>query len=463
MIRKQEKKYAIAFYESFIIALIIVWLPLKAIPYITPIISLVWFIIRANSGRTVIRLITFLGIFLVFICVYFITYKGFILSNAILSLITYGAFIFYIVLPKYFYSPKYNYLKYVKVVKIFLFIETLVGLLQIFISVILRGGGLDLSAGDVVQGTIKPLAFMGGHAGFGNQMYAINMVFLLLFITPYVFKYRKNTLLYLLAFIALFLSSVMHVFIAAIVAIVITIIFFRKELIPKLNTSHIMGILVFIFVFIFYAISQPSNYYSMFGYINSYSKNQSPKVEATFNVFTKVSIQYPTIYMIGLGPGQYSSKAGLIGSGHYFGSFHKPQKILFLPESQSEPFKEYVFKLWETSTHPSYGSSTMNRPFYSILSIYTEFGTIVFILIVYLVYIKIKSLRKYYLFYKYISQDKLLSLISFISAVSILFLLVIAFFENYLETTQAIFVGLLLIKLLYNLNHYVISENIDDN
>lgn len=444
----RDKIYKQAYYEVFIITIIITWLPFKSFAYLAPIIVGFWFLFRTRSGITFIKISTFVLLFIFIIFTHFLIYKGFIIFNSFLFLITYSSFIFILFIPKQIQFTLQDYFRYAKIFKFVLFVQASLGILQLMMKVMLSGGGIDGSAGDVVQGTIKPLSFIGEDAGFGNQMFAINMVFLLLFLTPYTFIYRKAMFVYSLGVIALFLSSVVHVFIAIVLATGGIFLFFRRKVVPKLSMYHLVAIFILVTILLTQVITQPRNFASFGLYAKSFSKSQSPKVRATQDIFNKVSQEYSILYLIGLGPGQYSSKAGLIGSGHYFGNFYQPKKIPFFPREQSNPFRKYVFALWEQSTHPSYGSSTMNRPFYSLLSIFSEFGLIFFLLILFLVYRRVRILKKYFLYYKYFEKDKVLSLIKFVGAIGILFLLGLAFFENYLETPQAIFVGILMLIFL---------------
>jgi len=251
----------------------------------------------------------------------------------------------------------------------------------------------------------------------------------------------------LLAFIA---ASVVHVMIAGFISTLVVIVFFRKRI--KINltrrTLTIGGSLII--GFFLFTILQPDNYdnvkrgFADVGRAYSYS----PKGVVTTHTFTKTQWEYPTVLLIGLGPGQYTSKGSLIGSGRYFGRFYNPIDIPFVGEQMSTPFKKYIFPWWEAFQDPAYGSSTLNRPFYSLLSLYAEFGLPAFVFLLIWFVKKIQWLRKLYIYN--LPQGLHLRLFLILScAISIITLIPLSFFENYLETPQVIFPGLILMKFAY--------------
>lgn len=446
--------YAQAYFEIFLLSLTIVWMPSKLLAYLTPFACMAWFIIRSRSGKGALRLASFLAIYAITISIYALFYyiigEEFVLQNALISIITYGSFIFFVVLPPNHSIAKINYLKYVKVIQWFILIESVLGIVQVMTFVLLNGGNFDSATGDVVQGTLSPISFINTSVNFNNQIYSANLLLLLLFYVPYNIVHKKGIWISAIGFIAILLASVMHLFIAFIVAIIIISVYFTSSYI-KVNTSRLIIALFLVISLAFAVVLQPKNFGLVAYYFEKFTTNQSPKTVATIKALNDLPRDCPWDYVIGLGPGQYSSRAGLIGTGKYFGDFNKPKEIPFLEPQYTFAFKKHVFADWKdvATNVAKYGNSTMSRPFYSALSILTEFGYLFFTVIGILVFVGIGKLKKSYSL-AIANEQKLFSFYAISCAVTIVFFIFISFFENYLEVTQAIFPGLLMLKFFHS-------------
>jgi len=446
--------YSQAFYEVFILTIVIAWLPFKLLAYATPFIGIVWFIIRSRSGKSLLLLVLALLVYAFFIGGYALFYhfkkEEYIIQNSFLSLITYGSFFFFLVLPGNALLAQIEYKKYIKVIEWVILGEALLGIFQAAIYVVLYGGNFDSATGDVVQGSLSPLSFLAPSGNFNNQIYAANMLVLLAFYVPYVIANKKGVWIVGLGFLAIIFASVMHLFIAFIVAAAIVALYFSRSFI-KLNLNRIV-IILFVIASIVIAIAlQPRNFGLIGHYLHNVTTDQSPKTVATIKTLTKLPDDCPWVYFIGLGPGQYASRAGLIGTGNYFGEFKHPKDIPFLEPKRSFALQKYIYKSWEeVSTNvDKYGNSTMSRPFYSLLSILVEFGYVAFALILVFLIIFVKRLKKTYV-YELLNKNNLNAFYSLACAVLVVFFISISIFENYMEVTQAIFPGLLLLKYFHS-------------
>jgi hypothetical protein len=447
-------RYSIPFFELFLFSIIVLWLPIKLFAYIVPFLCITWFFIRANSGKSLLRFIFFTLMYVSIICFYVSFYslmgKEFIVQNSIIFFLTYGSFFFFLFLPPNASVYKVSYLKYIRVIKGFIVIESLLGIFQVLAYVILSGDNFDSSTGDRAQGTLNPLSFLDPGANFNNQIYTTNLLLLLLFYTPYAIAQRKGIWICILASFAIILASVWHLFLVFLIAVVIITFYFNRSFV-KFNFTRLLIILVTIFCVGFIANkAQPKNFVLISFYLNKMTSDQSPKTVVTLNSFSKLPLEYPWVSVIGLGPGQYSSRAGLIGTGKYFGRFNNPNKVPFIHNSYSHAFQQYLYPQWEKVALNSkkYGNSTMSRPFYSILSVAIEFGYLIFAIITILVFGFIIKIKKLYL--KSLSTTKRLKPFYALScAIAVLFFFLISFFENYMELTQAIFPGLLILKFFY--------------
>lgn len=439
------------FYEIFMIAILIMWSPLKPLAYVAPFFALGWLLYRTNSGRTLQRLLlvsSFLALVTVFYYL-FHAWQGstFLLPNALVSFIMYSPFFFLLVAPAPANTNEaYGYEKYARVLVVVAWIQGVVGSLQY-----VAAKTSSIASGDAVQGTVSPLSFLASGAGFGNQIFAISIIFTLLFLLPYVIVYRKGRWGFAIALMALMLALVVHAFIALLISAFVTVFLFREHLLFSqfkvfaIATGSVLALALALAVFMsdFVRVSLM--------YLEIYEGGDNPRTEAVAIARHQLPAAYPMVYFTGLGPGQYSSRAGLISSGYYFSGFEGPQAGDFFLNSMSEPFREYVFPSWQAYTinDARYGNSTMSRPFFSTLSVYVEFGLVftlgLGVLLGYYVY----QLRKTYL-RAYQEQRAEQRWLALATGIAFVFLAAVSFFENYLETAQAIFPGLLLMQKFYS-------------
>jgi hypothetical protein len=376
---------------------------------------------------------------------YFIVYlfedNTFIISNGILSFINYSSFLILLLIPKDIISEKYNYEYYVKAVLPFMLVEGLYGIGQRIIS-FFKG----INHGDLVEGTLNPFsAFVGSTSGFGNQFYTINLIFLLIFCFPYVYKEKKGILSYSIAFLAVILASVGHAFYSLILAVMTVLVYYEGKSV-LIRPKRLMIIVAIPALMIIALATLDENVYrdgSRQAIL--FFSGDTPKSKAIEIVFQKVSEEYPFMHFIGLGPGQYSSRAGIIASGHYGPLSDFFTKLPFFNLGMTEAFRENVLPYWlDYKDNSGYGNSTMNRPFLSLLSIYAEFGSFTFIALVVLVAYYIRQSKKTYQKAKKI-KDKTNMLLCYVFSISLMFLILIGLYENYYEAPQGVFIGTLLI------------------
>jgi len=438
--------YEDPYYEGFVFSLIIGWLPFKLMAYIAPFLFVLWFILRSRSGSTLIRTVLIVLIFLFFLFFYSVLYsfssEKFIIQNAFLSFLTYGSFLIFLVLPNKVGNPK-SISKYFRLIKLVILVESFLGIVQVVLFTLTAGVNFDLSTGDVVQGSLNPLSFLNPGGNFNNQIYTCNLIMLLIFYVPYAISNKRNLWVCFIGVVAILLASVWHLLIAIVLAMAIIFFFFKRTYIVY-SKKFVLAGLFSLCIFSLTIIIQPKNFSLISHYYSKIQNFESPKAIVAHSSLTQLPKEYPFVFIVGLGPGQYESRAGLIGTGKYFGDFSNPTKLPVLVARSSKAFDQYIYPKWyEVATNPDqYGNSTMSRPFFSMLSIIIEFGFLFFVLLIVLVGIEIFGLRKIGL-----SSSNLLGrFYSFSCAIVIVFLAIISLFENYLEVAHAIFVGLLLLK-----------------
>ncbi len=366
-----------------------------------------------------------------------------------LSILTYGSFVILIVLPARAGGNIEGYHRYIKVIKVFIIIQSALGIMQVLTFVTLHGMDLDLSAGDMAQGTLNILSFIDAGGNFNNQIFTNNLIMLLVFYTPFALAERRGIWVSFIGFAAVLMASVWHLSIAFAIATMLTVLYFSGSIL-RLSASRIAMVCFLILLAASAYVIQPKNFSLISYYFNKAINFESPKAIVTKNSLTELPNEFPWSYVTGLGPGQFSSRAGLIGSGKYFGEFKKPTPLPILDNMTSKAFDKFVYPKWEeVATDPAtYGNSTMSRPFYSALSILVEFGGLIFVLITITVFLKVRRLRRAYR-EALLQNDKQKAFYAMACCLAIIHMVFIAFFENYLEVAHAVFIGIVLIKYFY--------------
>ena len=449
-----DKIKAQILFQCLAFALVVSLSPMKIIGYFLPVFLLAVLFFRLPSKtfykNFLLAILGFGFIFMFYLLKAFFLNYGFSVIGALLSLMTFGSVGLVLVYPSF--KTDYNSAVTVNVNR-FLYIvfvvQTIVAYVQSFLFLLLHFTSFDGAVGDIIQGTINPLSFINESVGFNNQVFTINYVFLLVYLVPFLRKTKQQYLIAIAVFIIL-MASVLHVVFSFLLALLtcsllIGFIRYRKKIIKFLFLSGALAALLF--------ITQPKNFSLFSFYYNDLVSLDSPKSLVLINTFAFLPQEYPDALVLGLGPGQYTSRASLMTTGRYFGEFDHPAKIPFLDGTfTSKAFKDYVFDIWEmyATNVEQYGNSTMSRPFFSILSLCIELGVIAFAVLVMLLFRGLLKMRRRYLRFSK-EKEKIPAYFSFVNMVSVLFLFYLAFFENYLESSASICAGLLLIKYFSSL------------
>ncbi|HEU5292712.1 MAG TPA: hypothetical protein VFU05_18815 [Cyclobacteriaceae bacterium] len=268
-----------------------------------------------------------------------------------------------------------------------LFFEAILGFLQVLYRVIFISRNFDGGTGDSAMGTVN-LSFGIGDGLASNVYFAIGLSALgVLAIASRLFENRKvTTWSFLMIMFTWILASVMHSIFLMMAAIFITsgilvflmpknkLSFFKKQL----NAIRsIMGI--FIVVTIFLLLILPSNLTLIQSY---YEKTFDPeKMRSTKSIATLATVRELSedkVYQpfIGLGPGQYTSRASLILSGEYITS-----GIPDFLHSVSPDLDRYILPLWRGYKSDTFQAGSTYFPFYSWLSVYGEWGLLGFVIL----------------------------------------------------------------------------------
>jgi hypothetical protein len=442
-------RYSNPLFEIFVFSVVILWLPLKLFSYVLPFVCIAWFIVRANSGRSLVRFLSLLFLLIGAAVFYSVLYRflntPFIVQNVVLFFITYGTFWFLFALPPGMAFHNVPIEKYIRVIRIVIMLESLLAIAQVVLYVIINNGSFDASTGDIAQGTLNPFSFLYPGANFNNQIFTNNLLALLAFYFPYTLITKKGLGVALLGFVAVIFASVWHLFLAFLAALALITILFSNSFF-RLSGKRLVISIILLVVFGYAVFLQPRNFSLVQYYYTKVVSNDSPKSKVALRSITELPSDYPWVYITGLGPGQYSSRAGLIGTGKYFGDFKNPTRMPFLKQKSSEAFDEYVYPVWtEVATNAGeYGNSTMARPFFSGLSIAIELGFITTIIICIALSRYALHLQRIYVGARKQGFNSVM-LYTMACGVFSCYLVFISFFENYMEVAQAIFLGIVLL------------------
>ncbi len=152
--------------------------------------------------------------------------------------------------------------------------------------------------------------------------------------------------------------------------------------------------------------------------------------------------EYPYMSLFGLGQGQFSSRASLIGTGYYIGSFENATPLPLISQQMSEPFATYAMPIWR-SMRGNFGTwGSTHQPFFSWLTLFTEFGIFACLLLLFFIGYSLLQIRRRGRNFREQATGIALS-------IGILFIFLLGFQENYWEVPQAIFPGLLLLKVMH--------------
>lgn len=428
--------YQRAYYQAFIISLLICWSPIKVLAYTAPFIALGWFIIVTKSSIVLRNFLIWIFLFASIICLHVIFEFNFVLFSAILSILTYSSFSFIFAIPSHHLAEPKLLRKILQTSQWVVLFEGILGILQAVYG-FTKNKSFDVGNGDFVQGTIN-LSFTSGLA-FSNPMYAVNIAFLLIGLFAFFLLERKGFLPFFVGCIALILASVVHVLLFLFSAILLVLLILRPAILKNTASLVAIGVLLILVPTLSFAVLY-SNFQSFATIYEGTARGDSPRVQVTERTFSIMPTQYPLMPFVGLGPGQFSSRAALIGTGFYFGGPRDPTPLP-LPKGMSKALETNLLDLWFIAASNKYYGSTQ-QPFYSWLSVYTEMGAPIFLILPTLVLglvLKVKSKVK-------TSHQEIMA-IAF--SIGIVFLFLLGLQENYWEVPQAIFLGCMLLKVLY--------------
>lgn len=429
-------RYQTAYYYLLVVSLLVTFSPFKLAAYFLPFLGF-FFLIFLGHRWIVMRNIFFVLVLFIFLVLGHAAFEHeFLWHTAVLSLITLGSVFFALSVPAKGLENDILLSKSVKFCRYLLFFESGLGILQAFHG-FFDCGTFDGAIGDYVTGTISPFV---PDLSFSNPIFAVNVSFLIFFLLPHAKKYKYLKVAIVLGSIALLFSSVMHVLAFFLLSFFVGYLFvFRLKL-----YNYFAAILVAAFFFLFLFVTQRDNLNLFASYAELFWESKIPKAAVTERALNEIPNKDFSIWVYGVGPGQFVSRAGLIGTGMYLGSLEKPKKIPLIPTGISPFIERYVVDLWEVSEEDnSFRGSFVAKPWYSWLVVFTEYGLIGFVFVFgFLLWLIIKSVGSFY-FKK--NRFEGICLVA-----SIVLFALIGLVENYWEASQAVFCGILLMKIQFS-------------
>lgn len=407
--------------------------PIKALAYASPVFALGWYLLTSGSTRAKQRTLLWVAAWVGCIVVYNLYIPHFDLTSAILEIFTYGSFALPFAVPNNELSSRNLLLRMTQACATALLLESCIGLLQ-GVAGAIQTGNFDIASGDYVQGTIYPL--LHPDLAFANPMFAVNLSFMLLALLPFAATSRRWRRRALLGVAVLVLASVMHVLIFLFLAVTASLFYFRPEGAAKKYLAK--GL---VFAPLLMGILLTTNLRTLVPIVQEALAQASPRALVVVASVLELPNEHPLMPVVGLGPGQFSSRAALISSGLFLGGPYDPKSLPLLTPSSSQPFQEYIENLWVATTeNPYWGSS--QKPFFSWLSLYTEWGLPIILVLICLTLLLMVKLRKR-------TAGTPLGIWATALGAGILFLMLLGLQENYWEIPQAILIGVMWMKAVH--------------
>jgi hypothetical protein len=314
-------------------------------------------------------------------------------------------------------------------------IEAVAGIIQAVVSWTVTGA-FDSANGDAVQGTIYPYAH--SDAGFANPMFGASMTLLTLALVADRRRAMSRYAALALGAASLVFASVLHQLIYLLVAFVVAFVIVRPKLPNSMSKAPLLAVFVGIPFLSLWLLSD--NIGTIGAIVTDFTSGRSPRRSAIEQAVFTLPSEDHWMPVLGLGPGQFCSRAALISSGYYLGTPKTPTDIGYIHRVAIPEFEVHVLPLFRAAASVSYYGSTQ-KPFFSWLSIYTEFGGIVVIGLAWMIGSSLRRIR-------HASRQVDDRYPYFAVATGFIFLCLIGFHENYLEVPQAILPGCMVLKAL---------------
>jgi hypothetical protein len=356
---------------------------IKSFSLISPllIVFLLLFFVQARPNYNLSKILQYAFVVLLIGCFYSAINKDFLWTNFFFYFVTFSPLFILLISFREIVDERLTR-RITRITLLILLIESVIGILQVFYNALFITHGFDGGTGDAAMGTINP-TLTAGDGSASNVYFAIGLsgLAVLAFVSAQFSKSNRNILILLIILASWVLASVMHSIFLLLSAVVITLlilVFFMPKsrisfLVKQLKAIRsIMGLTMVVGVLLFVAI--PGNVELVQVYYERTfvpEKMESPKAIVTLKTVRDLGVEKPYQRFIGLGPGQYSSRASLILSDKYLNS-----KLPEFMVSLSPDLEKYILPNWLDYKSATFQAGSTYFPFYSWLSLYGEWGLI---------------------------------------------------------------------------------------
>jgi hypothetical protein len=443
-----EPAFQRAYYRGFVWVMLACFSPFKLLTYAVPVGFVVWLAWREpralvkNRVATVVLCVFTLGAF------YALVEEEFLVTNYVFSAVTYSAFLPLLLIDGRLLASAALRDRLVAAAMTMILLQSVLGILQAIYGASITGS-FGYGNGDFVQGTIHP--YFGSKGGFDNPIFAVNITLMLLACLTVPDAFSGTRRLHLaLGTVALVLASVIHVLIYLAASLVLSFVLIRarRNENSKSQTKRVyrnisvMVLLAGVAVYTTLAgdVAQIGN---IGGSAVDLEAEEVPRAIMLYRVINELPETAPIQPFVGLGPGQFSSRASLIASGLYLGGPDAKRALPFVGAQSTRLAADYAGALLITFADVLDSLGSTHQPFFSFLSVYTETGLLGLGLVLFVVGRIIWRVRQA------ARTNSELRTQAMLFCTGTIFLMLLGFQENYWEVPHAILVGLLLLKVLH--------------
>jgi hypothetical protein len=408
--------------DSFVWAtlacLLLLAIPIKNAAYALPFVFFALQFLSGNLGfvgRTLI--LTSLAVVVSIVSIVIDSFYGLTVNpgGLMLGVLTYGTLIVILALRPDFSIRPARRRQLTTVVSLFVIVESLIGMMQY----------LACGDPDAVCGTFGLLDFHTKVYAMGQVSLTFNLFAMILYLSTDVKGILPKVAIGI-GLLACALAHSGHQTIFLIVSLgVIAIV--------SMKAKHFVKLAFFLSVMLVLTASVSTVYWTdmKFWYERVAENDKAPKKMAT--VAGAEVLSSPKNLILGVGMGQFNSRAALIASGEYL-SVPLPGFLT----GESEYYRDHIVPAIYEYDKNGLGSA-IGKPYYSVLSMVVEFGLPLMLLMAAVVaYQFVRNLRLAH------SSDSRAQTVGIVANVGLLFFVLCLFIENYVELPQAIFVPALL-------------------
>jgi hypothetical protein len=442
-----------AYRVGFVVVLIGCFTPLKALAYVLPCLFTLWLALHGGVPRN--RMFAIAITIAAGAAAYALIVREFLVVNYLVAIVTYSTVIPILAIENRWLASRALLEKLLAVMVPMILVQGAIGIVQAVYGAI-QSGTFSMDNGDRVAGTIYP--HLAPENAGSNAMFAVNMAMMLLAcmsLPSAIDGPRRRAMI--VGAVSLVLASVMHVLVFLVGSVVIAVLFVRAPRAAGQRTGPGNRLLILLVVITGLSyIALPENVADI-----SHVAEKALDLEAVdiprAIMLGRVLIDLPeedaVQPYVGLGPGQFSSRASLIMSGLFLGAEEAPRTLPFVTPRVTRLAGDYCVALMIAARDADIDKGQIGssqQPFFSWLDVYTETGVLGLILVFGSIARMLLRMR---------AQARARPEVRWQAVqctAGILLLVLIGWQVDYWEIPQAVLVGVLALKVMYaNVMHPV--------